>query len=115
MPDYVVLEYSPCRAEYRINMYNVFGQMNMPAPRTDNYLSFNWNKKTNKVSLTSSTKFCTGFELEQNGQNYGVVNGIPSGSTCKYEDGKFTFGITYAIDGVGPLLNGEDTFTPAEQ
>jgi hypothetical protein len=34
---------------------------------------------------------------------------------CKYEDGKFTFGITYAIDGVGPLLNGEDTFTPAEQ
>lgn len=67
------------------------------------------------MSLTSSTKFCTGFELEQNGQNYGVVNGIPSGSTCKYEDGKFTFGITYAIDGVGPLLNGEDTFTPAEQ
>lgn len=115
VPDYVVLEYSPCRAEYRINMYNVFGQMQLPAPRTDNYLSFNWNKKTNKVSLTSSTKFCTGFELIQDGQNYGVVNGIPSGSTCKYEDGKFTFGITYAIDGVGPLLNGEDTFTPAEQ
>ena len=115
VPDYVILEYSPCRAEYRINMYNVFGQMGFPAPQTDNYLSFNWNKKTNQVALTSSTQFSTGYEFVQDGYNYGVVSGIPSGTSCKYEDGKFTFGITYAIIGVGTLLNGEDTFTPAEQ
>ncbi len=100
------LEYSACRAEYRINMYDVFRSIGLTnAQRSDNYLSFNWNKKQDVIALTSSTVFYTGY----NYQGYGIVQGVPSG-TASYDNGTFTFGITYEIPGVGGFGSDNDTF-----
>ncbi len=105
------LEYSACRAEYRINMYDVFKSisqttgMNCSPQRNDNYLSFNWNKKRNIVAVTSSTVFYSGY----NYQGYGIVQGVSAG-TANYENGTFTFGITYEIPGVGGFGSDNDTF-----
>lgn len=101
----IELEHSACRAEYRINMYDVFSDIGLKPQRSDNYLSFNWNQKRGIVALTSSTTFYTGY----NYQNYGIVQGVPSGSSS-YDKGTFSFGISYQITGVGEFGADSDTF-----
>ena len=57
--------------------------------------------------MSSDTKFDTGYAY----QTYGNVFGSPSGAGMKYEDGVFSFGISYTIPGVGGFGSNYDTFT----
>ena len=83
------LEYSACRGEYRIDM-SWFPLMFGGSAIDGQYVVFNWNKRTGAVSMSSDTKFDTGYAY----QDQGNVFGSPSGAGMKYEDGVFSFGIS---------------------
>lgn len=100
------IEYSACRGEYRIDM-SWFPLMFGGSAIDGQYVVFNWNKRTGAVSMSSDTKFDTGYAY----QTYGNVFGSPSGAGMKYEDGVFSFGISYTIPGVGGFGSNYDTFT----
>lgn len=97
------IEYSDCRAEYRVNL-NIFGVEN-------NYLSFNWNRETNEITPLQSS-FDTNYTHKQDGQTLGKVFGTPAGAfTFDPEKKVFTFTIKYEIPGVGAFGTDKDKFT----
>lgn len=101
------LEYSACRGEYRIDM-SWFPQMLGGQPIDDQYIIFNWNKKTNVTSMSAESGFSTGWTY----QNYGVVFGSASGQGMKYENGVFSFSMSYTIPSAGGSFGTDnDTFT----